>query len=431
VNRAPRTVLFIVTSFWAYGELAIAVEFAGRMAGTGFRPLFLVPPTHRGQAAAAGLDHRVLIPGAGKVNRIQLQDIAHVHRPALVVLADFLNFDFCDRHYGLRRADLSVFDCPIGTFDDFAWGRPDAWMDTYGFRAKYERDISLDGLSFRLRPCPLNNPLDETAGPDVFPYPLLESVPDIATTRRAQVRRELGLAGDRPVVLVTGAAWQRMHAAYPLVTPFVEACHTMLERLLSQLLQHADVVGVGARLVFHDRTPEGFHALGAVEPERFRLLLQAVDLHVSNNIVSVSLHRTALHGIPSVALVNSLHKRSGRLRWEPQHELPHGLPQEPPTSAPALTDFAQRVVDGVDYLYPCRMFPVGWHHFLRSLLSGNPFGDMVPQAELFDEEEAAAVIVPLLAEGPERDRLSRARETYLEALRKLPEAETILHEVAT
>ncbi|HEY3872216.1 MAG TPA: DUF6365 family protein [Actinocrinis sp.] len=422
MSPGPRTVLFIVTSFWAYGELAIAAEFAGRMAGTGFRPLFLVPPTHRAQVVAAGLDHRVLIPGAGKVNRIQLHDIRHVDRPALVVLADFMNFDFCDRHYGLRRADLSVLDCPIGTFDDFAWGRPGAWMDTYGFRAKYEHDISLDGLSFRLRPCPLNNPLDETAGPDVHPYPLLESVADVGTEQRAAVRRELGLAKDRPVVLVTGAAWQRMHAAYPLVTPFVEACHAMLERLLSRLLKHADVLAVGPQLVFRDRTPEGFYALGAVEPERFRLLLQAVDLHLSSNIISVSLHRTALNGIASVALVSSLHKRSGRLRWE----LP-GVPQ----AAPALTEFAQRVVDGVDYLYPYRMFPVGWHHFLRSLLVGNPFGDVVPQVELFDEEAAVASIVPLLTAGPERDRLSRARETYLEALRKLPEPETILHEVAT
>ncbi len=414
---APQTVLFIVTSFWAYGELAIATEFAGRMAGTGFRPLFLVPPTHRKQVAAAGLDHQVMIPGAGKINRIQLQDIQHVHRPALVVLADFMNFDFCDRHYGLRRRDLSVFDCPIGTFDDFSWGRAGAWLDTYGFKAKFEGDITLDGLSFRLRPCPLNKPLDEVAGADVHPYPLLRNVADVAITDRAAVRRELGLTKNRPVVLVTGAAWQRMHAAYPEVTAFVNACRTMLERLLGKLLQHADVLAVGPQLVFKDRTPAGFHPVGPVQPERFRRLIQAVDLHISDNIVSVSLHRLALRGIPSVVLMNSLRKESGRPRWE--------LP-----AAPALTDFAQRVVDGVDYLYPCRMFPVGWYHFLYSLLSGNPFSDLVVQVETFDEETAMAAIVPMLGDGPERSRLALARERYLEALGKLPEVDSILHKVA-
>ena len=78
------------------------------MAGTGFRPLFLIPPSHRPLITATGLEHQLLIPGAGKINRILLQDIQLVHRPALVVLADFLNFDFCDRHYGLCRDDLRV-----------------------------------------------------------------------------------------------------------------------------------------------------------------------------------------------------------------------------------------------------------------------------------------------------------------------------------
>lgn len=411
-----RTVLFIVTSFWAFGELAIAAEFARRMAGTGYRPLFLIPPSHRGHMADTGLEYQVMVPGAGKINRIQLLDIAHTRKPAMVVLADFMNFDFCDRHYGLRRKDLDAFDCPIGTFDDFTWGREGAWLDTYGFKAKYEGDITLDGLSFRLRPCPLNNPLDET-GPGVWAYPLLEDLDDVPTEQRAAISAELGLKGDRPVVMVTGATWQRMHAAYPRVTAYVEASHRMLERLLERLLPHADVLAVGPQLVFHDRNPDGFHALGPVEPHRFRRLIQAVDLHISNNIVSVSLHRLALRGIPSVVLMNSLNKRSGRLRWE--------IPEPP-----ALTEYAQRIVDGIDYLYPCRMFPVGWYHFLRSLLEGNPFTSVVEHVETFDEDASAAAILPLLSDGPQRTRLAEAREAYLEALRKLPDVDTILHQVA-
>lgn len=416
MSARQRTVLFIVTSFWAYGEYAIAAEFAARMAGTGFRPLFLIPPTHRGYATAAGLDHRVLIPKGAKINRIQLSDIEHVHRPALVVLADFMNYGFCDRHYGLTRADLAVFDCPIGTFDDFSWGREDAWLDTYGFRAKQEEEISVEGLAFRLRPCPLNNPLELGAGPDVHTYSMLENVTDIGRGQRAAVRRELGLVKDRPVVLVAGAAWQHTPKTYPLVTAFVEASRAMFEHLLTRLLEHADVLAMGSQLAFKGAVPDGFHALGPVPPERFGRLLQAVDLHISNNLVSVSLHRAALRGIPSVVLGNSLHKKDGRLNWD--------LP-----SAPPVTEFAQSVLDGVDYLYRCQMFPVGWHHFLTPLLAGNPFADLVPRLETFAEEAALAEILPLLGPGPERDRLAAARETYLEALRKLPEVDTILHEL--
>jgi hypothetical protein len=387
------------------------------MTGTGFRPLFLIPPTHRTQVAATGMDCQVMIPGAGKINRIQLADIAHTRQPALVVLADFLNYDFCERHYGLHREDLAVFDCPIGTFDDFSWGRPGAWLDTYGFQAKIEGEITLDGLSFRLRPCPLNNPFDEIGEAQIYPYPMLDNVTDIPDDERASVRSELGLTTGRPVVLVTGANWQRTHEAYPRVTAFVEACQTMLERLLVSLLEHADVLAIGPQLVFGDQVPAGFHPLGSVPPERFQRLIQSVDLYLSNNIISVSLHRLALRGIPSVVMINSLHKRSGRLRWEME-------------SPPELSGFAQQVIGDLDYLYPYRMFPVGWYQFLRSLLAGNPFSDVITQVETFDEQAALAAILPLLTAGPERDRLAAAREKYLEALRKLPEVGSILNEVA-
>jgi hypothetical protein len=191
----------------------------------------------------------------------------------------------------------------------------------------------------------------------------------------------------------------------------------MLERLLVALLDHADVLAVGPRLVFHDREPAGFHSLGPVPPDRFARLAQAVDLHVSNNIVSVSTHRLALRGVPSVVLGNSLHKRAGRLDW-----------QAP--GAPEPTDFARKVLDGVDYLYPCSMFPVGWFHFLRSLLEGNPFAGMVARVETFDERGMLETALSLLDDGPRRRALALARESYLRALRKLPDVATILREVA-
>lgn len=413
----PRVVLFIVTSFWAYGELTIAIEFARRLDGSGFRSLFLIPPTHRGLVAAAGLEYHVMVPGAGKINRLQLADIQHVHRPVLVVLADFMNFDFCDRHYGLHRTDLAVFECPVGTFDDFTWGRPGAWLDTYGFKARYEAQITLEGLDFRLRPCPLNPPV-VTGEPDVHPYPMLEKIVELGgADLGAEVRRELGVANGRPIILVTGATWQHMHAAYPRVQAFVAACRAMLERVLGRLLQSADVLAVGPSLVFHDGAPAGFHHVGQVDSARFLRLARAVDLHISTNIVSVSLHRLALGGIPSVALFSSLVKEGGQLRWAGTH-------------TPALTDFAADLINGVDYLYPCRMFPVGWYHFLQSLLAGNPFCDVVSHVEIFDEEAAADTITPMLAGGPQRERVEAARQAYLDMLRQLPDVPTVVERIS-
>jgi hypothetical protein len=77
------------------------------------------------------------------------------------------------------------------------------------------------------------------------------------------------------------------------------------------------------------------------------------------------------------------------------------------------------------------MFPVGWYHFLHSLLAGNPFSDVVSQVEMFDEEASLDTIVPMLTGDAERTRVEEARQAYLAALRRLPDVATIVREVAT
>ena len=85
-----------------------------------------------------------------------------------------------------------------------------------------------------------------------------------------------------------------------------------------------------------------------------------------------------------------------------------------------LTAFAADVVGDVEHLYPFRMFPVGWFHFLRSLVDGNPFTDVVRHVEVFDEVGALEAVGSVLLPGPERDRLEKARQSYQDDLDRLP-----------
>jgi hypothetical protein len=119
-----------------------------------------------------------------------------------------------------------------------------------------------------------------------------------------------------------------------------------------------------------------------------------------------------------VVLMSSLHKREGRQWW--------GSSAPPPT----LTAFARRLVAGLDEIYPYRMFPVGWYYFLDSLLVDNPFTDLVPQVEIFDEERASATVLSLLEPGADREKTAAAHERYLVDLRSLPEVTTIVRELA-
>ena len=102
-KRSKMRLLFIVTSFWAYGELQIAMDFATGMKNAGNAVQFLIPPSHTKKVESKGFSYQVLIPNAGKLNRILFQDIELTYQPTHIVLSDFLNYAFCERHYGVTR----------------------------------------------------------------------------------------------------------------------------------------------------------------------------------------------------------------------------------------------------------------------------------------------------------------------------------------
>ena len=84
-------VAFLTTSYWAYGELLIALEFAQQLLAAGWQPHFFIPPTHEKTLKAYPFAYTVLMPKLGNVNRVLLQDYEHRCRPQLVILSDFLN----------------------------------------------------------------------------------------------------------------------------------------------------------------------------------------------------------------------------------------------------------------------------------------------------------------------------------------------------
>ena len=61
-----------------------------------------------------------------------------------IILSDFLNYYFCERHYGLQVEDLKIFSGQIGTIDIFEWEIEKRKMDTYGFAAKTVAEVNIN-----------------------------------------------------------------------------------------------------------------------------------------------------------------------------------------------------------------------------------------------------------------------------------------------
>jgi hypothetical protein len=399
-----RRACYIVTSFWAHGELHMALDLAVRQRAAGVEPIFVIPPSHVDQTRARGIAYETLIPGSGKLNAMLLGDVWRRLRPDTVILADFLNYAFCERHYGLTAGDLAVFDAPISAFDIYDFGASGGRVDTYGFRAKNLSEASVAGYHRLLQPVPVVPP-EPSDGERIIRYPLFEELEPYTSAERDAAREALGFGPADRVVLVTSALWQHTHRPYRDVQPFLDACRRALDEILARLPATVVVVGAGG---VGESVP-GVRRYTTLPAADFDRLTAACDLYVGNNYISTSMARMVLRGVPTLLLSSSVVKHpDGRYSW----------PGRAGAALPAALETVPRV-------YPFRMFPVGWHAFLRPLVAGNDFYRVMRHAELF-EPDACVELAAAMLRGGDADRSASARLGYLARLGKLPSAAEVV-----
>ncbi len=397
---------YIVTSFWAYGELQMALDFAQRQRAVGIEPVFVVPPSHAELTRARGIRFETLIPGSGKLNAMLLADVRRRYRPKAVILADVLNYTFCERHYGLTLDHLDLLEAPVSAIDIYDFARTGGRIDTYGFYTKGMRGVSLDRYQHLLQPAPVVPPARR--GDRIITYPLFEDLELTGERDRADARRHLGLGPRDRVILVTSAAWQQLDGSHPGVLPFLGACRGALDAILARAARDAVVVSVGAPEVGEAQEIPGLRRYSHLPADEFARIAAASDLYVSNNHVSTSMCRMVLKGLPTLLIQNSISQHpDGRYAW-------YGRPEAPQPAALAAVPRA----------YPFRMYPVGWHAFLRPLLQDNDFYRIMPHTELFDTDGSVARIESMLA-GEHAAHSHRALLRYRAQLDQLPTAAEI------
>jgi hypothetical protein len=370
-----RKIVFIVTSYWAWGELRIAIRFAQSLHST--QCIFILPPTHECRIKEENFHYRILIPKARRFNQLLLLEVQNTYKPDLVILSDLLNFAFCEKHYGLNVNDLSCFKCRLGGFDLYNIRDNVGKTDTYGFIDKKMKQLDTSSLSLFLQPCPILSPIQKI-NEDVIRYSLFDSKSTITEEDRYQSRKELGIRDDDRVILITNASWQQNHKLYPETQKFVKSCHDATYAILNDLPENYVVICLGPLRVLPENCGARFRYLNQMS-KGFRNLIAAIDLYLCNNFISTSMIEIALSGVPVLLLQNSYFKFNGKQGYV------GGKKYETP-----------ELVANIEKVYPFRMFPVGWYLFLDPIIQENPFFDIIPKQEIYNTSEATGKVVSML-----------------------------------
>ena len=363
-KRSKMRLLFIVTSFWAYGELQIAMDFATGMKNAGNAVQFLIPPSHTKKVESKGFSYQVLIPNAGKLNRILFQDIELTYQPTHIVLSDFLNYAFCERHYGVTEKDITLYSGLIGTFDLYDFALAGKQVDTYGFRAKEMAKLNIDSYDFLLQPCPVNQ-TDSKKNANIFRYRMFQDICPRTEEEKEKARTFFKIAEEEKIILMTGAVWQSSFRPYAKVKQIVETVDNAVLKLIEGLPKTYKIYWIGPRCSPFSNKDNRIKQIDSLPAEQFEMLADAADVFLSMNYISTSMVRAALHGIPVVLLGNSFVKRDGK-QWSLENRKNNSI------------------VAGMEEVYPFRMFPVGWYSFLKPTVQKNSFYQLTKCTEIFE-----------------------------------------------
>lgn len=401
--------LFIVTSYWAYGELQIAMDFAAKLADLGHGVMFLVPPSHVEKVRTNHFSYRTLIPNGAALNRIIFLDIEDSFKPSFVVLSDFLNYAFCETHFGLREDDLSIFSGRIGAFDLYNFSLAGKKIDTYGFRSKEISKLNTDKYDFLLQPCPVNQIIEDKKK-NCFRYRIFDSIVARTKNEYKEARIKFDIKSSEKLIVMTGAVWQSSFKPYDEVKEMVSAVDDVIIQMVQRLPQNYRVFWVGPRHREFPRELTQVRHIKSLQPPQFQMLVDSADVFVSSNYISTSMVRAALRGVPVVLLGNSFLKRQGECRSLAFQRKPDR-------------------VENMNVIYPFRMFPVGWYSFLEPAVRGNSFYELTKCVEVFDDSEVLEVIKSTASQSWQKsiDGLNAFKKKWM----GLPDIKSVLSSMNT
>lgn len=324
----------------------------------------------------------------GKINRILMKDIESSISPNLVILSDFLNYNYCEVHYGITKEDLSIFSGKIATFDNFSWELKRKGMDSYGFNSNVLKEADINLYKYKICPSPIVNPKSQFEKGH-FMFSIGDHDINVTEDLKKKYRNELNLPLDKKIILVTVALWQQVPDKYKEAAKFVKESEDLFYKLLEDLSKENLILCIGEsnRTIIN----ENIIKLKSMNTDEFDKYVAASDLYLGRNLTSTSMIRIALSGIPCAIMMNS--KCEGKEK------------------------------------YGYYMFPVGWYHFLEPVFKDNLYSKVITFLEQYEEDENIKKINEILYNDKAKQIIGKNVEKLKSELRVLKSPSEIINEI--
>lgn len=417
-----RKILFVVLGEISTGELSIAVSFQNKLDKDKYTCDFLIPKDKlpvigaysKGEIITVSRDNTLL------ENRKFITTLIQSRHYDLLLLFDIFTFEYACDWTGVDTELVKKLHIPIVSLDEYEYTKAGYQLDYYGLFLKKLPPL-LHKCDFIIKNCPLtmmagDNCFRQGIRGNEYYYRVFDRLEKINKEERASIRSKYIKNENAKIVFFTTSMWEFKGAySFAAQNRLVNWLGIMLFEYLKALDEEIILLHVGCgdwNLPEKDGRLSYIHYDG-FPVEEFEKILQAADLYVTFNLVSITLSKAVMFGIPSLVFNNSKILDYKRLS----------------SKLPEMSSWYQKMALDVKKVYPFAASMFGWSQFLQTVLRDNSYLDTFERTEFFIPNKVLESLRNLLSDEGKREELIHKGRVFLEEYDKLPDAEKILKDI--
>lgn len=398
------------------GEITIALSVLQRISKQDVEIQFVVYKKMVKQIEDSGFTAISFEVRSVTENRDRFYRIVKEFSPDLILCADVFTLDYSSTWSGIGFDELKSIGVPVGSFDEYEWEATGFIQDFIGIKPIKTNAELLTQSDFLIRPCPVNRAeiLDDNSiiNCSLFDTKSLLASYSADIKKKPQWRESMGIKKDSKIVFIVNSSWEYADVSRKReATRIIEWMPQIIYHYLLAIKEHITVIHVGGRKwLFAESESIDYRHYASVDPVEYKRMLHCADLFCSTNLISVTLSRAALCGIPIVLFQNEKHFDYEKLK--PVLE--------------RMPDWYRQMAREVFKVYPFKVFPWGWNKFLNPVMTDNLYIELFDRVPLLEPKKCVDMLYKNLFDtghaGEKRGKLN----DYLKLIDNLPSPAKIL-----
>lgn len=434
-----KKILFITLGHLSVGEFTIAFEFCKGLPQDEFDICFLTSDRGVRYLKENNIKYVCLEKANFKEdsksqlrNQKLIDSLMKQFQPDYVIASDIYTLWYSIPWTGFDLNALKAYGVQVGSFDSYEFASTNFVQDYYGGYNVAMPDY-INQCDFVIRYCPINkvkksNPTPDpipTSAPDPIPtseinvkYTYLFKEKVHLTEKQRRDFKQKFRPNNEKVILMTSSNWESLNVTrLPALANLMKWIPKIMLNYISQLNEKITVIHVGPfsyQTIFMNGNLTYYH-YPYMEAEIFDEHLACSDLYLTTNIVSSTLVKSIYANVPAIVLQNSKIINFTHLK-EQLKKMP---------------SWYSEMASEVKIAYPFRLFPFGWHSFLKPLLEDNEYLDTFIQSGLFQNMKTVNTLRTYLFEESKRAELIEKQNSYISKMNQLPLPKEVIDSLVT